>query len=77
MYSFTHVAGITIATYLSELLAVSPVSCGVNIQKSMLKTMPPLSSHSGKNKIILNRKSVIKLKVGFMQDLPSSIPTIQ
>lgn len=51
MYSFTRVAGITIATYLSaktELLAVSPVSYGANIQESMLITTPQLSGHSGK-----------------------------
>lgn len=43
---FTHVAGITIATYLSamtELLAVSPASYGANIQKSMLITTLQLS----------------------------------
>lgn len=77
---FTHVAGITIATYLSamtELLAVSPVSYGANIQIFMLITMPQLSGHSGKNKISLDRISVHKLKVGFIQYLPSSTSAIQ
>lgn len=77
---FTHVAAITIATYLSamtELLAVSPASYGANKQESMLITTPQLSGHSGKNIIILNIKSVIKLKVGVIQDFLSSIPTIQ